>query len=70
MSDITLDTLLEAVRFLADHIRDKTECPCRNDQWGYGHRDNCEWEKLDKLTDKLDALIAQRRGRSDDVPAK
>ena len=55
MTDLTLDVLLEAVRFLLDELDERLEY---------------ENKEFNRIWDKLDALIAQRIGRPDDVPAK
>ncbi len=51
MTDVTLDALLEAVRFLVGCQRPV---------------DDFEKKAIIHQMDKLDALIAQRRGRPDD----
>ncbi len=57
MTDTTLDTLLEAVRFLV------LITPL--DRVQYEDRPT-----LEAIEEKLDALIKQRKGRPDDQPAK
>ncbi len=65
MTDLTLDSLLEAVRLQAELIRIVTL---------YLVAPGSQFDWLDIETrsrqsmDKLDALIAQRRGRPDDQP--
>ena len=55
MIDMTVDVLLEAVRFLLDFVDEKIEF---------------EDAEFNRVWDKVDALIAQRTGRPDDQPAK
>ncbi len=62
MTDITLDVLLEAVRQLANEARNRAECPCEI-RSRHGHCEGCPWNELADLIDKLDALIAQRKGK-------
>ncbi len=65
MTDVVLDALLEAVRALTEEAIDNIE-----------FQDKESWDgeqRLDRLCatrDKLDVLIAQRKGWPDDVPAK
>ncbi len=56
MTDTTLDALLEAVRFLLG------QCDTLAGQ--------DEFDRWDAISEKLDALIAQRKGRPDDQPAR
>ncbi len=58
MTDVTLDTLLEAVRFLVSIH-----------SW-MADEDKEFSSEFQEIRDKLDALIAQRHGRLDDQPAK
>ncbi len=60
MVDQTLDTLLEAVRELSNDARNNSLCPCREDD---RHMESCLWNKYAEMTRKLDALIAQRKGK-------
>ncbi len=57
MTDLTLDALLEAVREIGTCVL------------GYD-MDADDEQRIVDVIDKLDALIAQRRGRPDDQPAR
>lgn len=65
MVDATLDVLLEAVRHLQEMVRAVIVSPYFDNE-----RNAKEIGDLDKKIEKLDALIAQRKGRSDDQPAR
>ncbi len=68
MTDLTLDAILKAVRLLlfAEQLREEPcgECipDCRVQM--------CLGCRLRKELAEVDALIAQRRGRPDDQPAR
>ncbi len=60
MTDISLDVLLEAVRtMLIDTVENVDQ-----GSWDWERR----VENLDQVRQKLDALIAQRKGPRDDEP--